>query len=402
MIASRPFFAALAGICAALLQFAGALKTTPPLAALPFDLSLVAAAGLCGLLPLLLAGGGWRIGRALAWPLLGAAGLWLWWVVAAAWSMHGAMAQGKLLPMVLLGPVMLLAGLLVGADDAGRRAFGAWVVGIGIFVAVAVAWGLATDGVVLGGRVGADPARTRVQYQLAGLAVATAAGLVATWLVELRRPVPLLAAGGLLLGLMAAVFIPGGRAAALAMAGVVALMPAVSLWLRGLRGAAVLWLLACLATGMGGLGWLLGDPDRAEGIRTIERVMGDPSDGPEERLAMWNAALRLVDGVGIGPGSYPQAAGFGADAGKHPHNHALEALTEGGLPGLILWLLAFGGAALVALSRLPQVAPGRVAAIGALVLPVAITVMVSTDLSNRMAWFALGLALSLAVERRGV
>ena len=86
----------------------------------------------------------------------------------------------------------------------------------------------------------------------------------------------------------------------------------------------------------------------------------------------------------------------------HPHNHALEALTEGGLPGLALWLLAFGGAALLALAKLPRVEPGRAAAIGALVLPVAITVMVSTDLSNRMAWFALGLALSLSVERRDV
>jgi hypothetical protein len=32
-----------------------------------------------------------------------------------------------------------------------------------------------------------------------------------------------------------------------------------------------------------------------------------------------------------------------------------------------------------------------------MVLPVALTVLVSTDLGNRMAWFALGLALSLGV-----
>jgi O-antigen ligase len=147
---------------------------------------------------------------------------------------------------------------------------------------------------------------------------------------------------------------------------------------------------------------VLADPGRFDGIRTIERILGDPADGPEERLAMWRAALRMVDGLGIGPGGFPQAAGFGADPGMHPHNHALEALTEAGLPGLVLWLLAFGGAALVALARLPRVAPERAVAIGTLVLPVAVTVMVSTDLSNRMAWFALGLALSLAVERRHV
>jgi hypothetical protein len=34
----------------------------------------------------------------------------------------------------------------------------------------------------------------------------------------------------------------------------------------------------------------------------------------------------------------------------------------------------------------------------ALVLPVALAAMVSTDLGNRMVWFALGLALSAGLE----
>ena len=119
---TAPLFAGLAGITAALLQFAGALKTTPALAGLPFDLTLVCGLALCGLLPLLLAGGGWRFSRALALPLLGAAGLWLWWVVASVWSVNGNAAMAKLVPIVLVGPVMLVAGLLVGADATGRQA----------------------------------------------------------------------------------------------------------------------------------------------------------------------------------------------------------------------------------------------------------------------------------------
>lgn len=401
MIGAAPFLAGLAGLCAALLQFAGALKTTPPLDALPFDLTVAAALALCGLLPLMLAGGGWALGRGLALPLLGAAAMWVWWVVAATWSVNADAAVAKLLPMVLVGPVMLAAGLLIGADAASRSAMAGAVLLIGVFVGAAVAWGLATDGVVLGGRVGADPSRIRVQYQLAGLAVASAAGLAATWLVASRGvAIPLFAAA--LAGLLAASLIPGGRAAMLATGGVVLLMPAVSLWLRGRRRAAVGWLVAVLVAGVLGASWLFADPGRADGIRGIARAFGDPADGPEERRAMWQAALRMFDGAGIGPGGYPQAAGFGADAGMHPHNHALEALTEAGLPGLVLWLLAFGGAALVALARLPIVEPGRAAVIGALVLPMAITVMVSTDLTNRMAWFAMGLALSLGVSRARV
>jgi hypothetical protein len=399
---TAPLFAGLAGIAAALLQFAGALKTTPALAGLPFDLTLVCGLALCGLLPLLLAGGGWRFSRALALPLLGAAGLWLWWVVASVWSVNGNAAMAKLLPIVLVGPVMLVAGLLVGADAAGRQALARTVICLGVFTGAAVAWGVANHAVVLGGAIGADPARIRVQYQLVGLAVATAAGLVATGLVVARGGLALALRGILLLGLAAAVLIPGGRAAFLAMGAVVALMPALLLWLRGTPSRAMLWLAALLLIALAGLVFVLSAPERFNGIRTIERILGDPADGPEERLAMWRAALRMVDGLGIGPGGFPQAAGFGADPGMHPHNHALEALTEGGLPGLVLWLLAFGGAALVALARLPRVAPERAVAIGTLVLPVAVTVMVSTDLSNRMAWFALGLALSLAVERRHV
>ncbi|OYW09089.1 MAG: O-antigen polymerase, partial [Rhodospirillales bacterium 12-71-4] len=99
-------------------------------------------------------------------------------------------------------------------------------------------------------------------------------------------------------------------------------------------------------------------------------------------------------------GAFTIAAGHGEWRGLYPHNHALEVLAEAGLPGLLLWLGAFGGAAWVVLRRAFLVPPARLAAIAALVLPVAMTVLVSTDLGNRMAWFALGLALSLGVTAR--
>jgi len=105
---------------------------------------------------------------------------------------------------------------------------------------------------------------------------------------------------------------------------------------------------------------------------------------------------------GLGPGGFPPAIGVGQDRGFHPHNHAIEALVEGGAVGLALWLLSFAGAALFMLARLPRVAPERAAMILALTLPIALTAMVSTDLGNRMVWFALGLALSLGVEARRV
>jgi hypothetical protein len=70
------------------------------------------------------------------------------------------------------------------------------------------------------------------------------------------------------------------------------------------------------------------------------------------------------------------------------------------LPGLALWLLAVGGAGVAALALGARADPGRAARIAALTLPMAVAVMVSTDLGNRMAWFALSLALSLGLEAR--
>jgi O-antigen ligase len=143
------------------------------------------------------------------------------------------------------------------------------------------------------------------------------------------------------------------------------------------------------------------NPADAERLRTIERLTSD-SAGLEARLGLWAAALDWAGRAapfGLGTGGFTIAAGHGERRGLYPHNHALEALAEGGLPALLLWLGAFGGAVPVALRVLRQadMAPRRVAEVAAMVLPVALTVMVSTDLGNRMAWFALGLTLSLGV-----
>ena len=145
---------------------------------------------------------------------------------------------------------------------------------------------------------------------------------------------------------------------------------------------------------------LAADPALAEGFRTLERLLENGLDA-SARPALWSAALALSGEAmpwGLGTGGFSLAAGFGERRGLYPHNHALEALVEGGLPGLALWLLAFGGGLLLLLRRLPRLSGPRAAALVALVLPMAISVMVSTDLGNRMAWFALGLALSAAVE----
>jgi O-antigen ligase len=390
------------GALAAVLQFAGALKSLPLLSRLPVDLSLAAAALLLPSLALLLLVRRWHLDRALALPLLGCAGLPCWLVLAGSWSAAPAVLAEKLPQVVLLGPPMLLAGVLVGADAPTRRRFCAAVVAIGLLVGAAVAWGVATGQVVLGGAVGADPSRIRVQYQLAGLAIACAAGLAAVRLVE-ARGAGRLGWCGLTLALALAVLVPGGRAAFLALGLSVAGAPALRLWLAGRRLGALAWLGGIALAGLGGLALLLATPGWGNGLRTLERILGDPATATSARQVLWAEALHwggLAAPFGLGTGGFGIASGSGDSRALHPHNHALEALAEGGLPGLALWLLAFGGGVVLAFGLAGRVAPGRAARIAALTLPLALTAMVSTDLGNRMVWFGLGLLLSLCVEAR--
>ncbi|WP_245906105.1 O-antigen ligase family protein [Teichococcus aestuarii] len=395
----------LAGAAAAILHLAGALKSTPLGAALPVDLTLLAGALLLPLLAVLGLTRRWWLHPGLGPPLAGAALLWLWLVLAGSWSGSRAILAAKLPEVVLLAPVMLLAGLAVGADAGARRLAVAVTLASGPLVAVSVAVGLATGQVVLGGMAGtAGPDMLRVQYQLAGLAIACAAGLSAVRLVESRGWAGRLLWGGLTALLAAASLLPGGRTALAALVLAVLLVPALRCWSAGAPRRALGWVALAALGAAAALATLLLDEDAASGLRTLERLTQGDLEG-SARPALWRAALAWGAETlpwGLGTGGFTPAAGHGERRGLYPHNHLLEAWAEGGVPGLLLWLLAFGGGGLLLLLRCRQVAPARVARIAALVLPVALAAMVSTDLGNRMVWFALGLALSIGVGARRV
>lgn len=160
------------------------------------------------------------------------------------------------------------------------------------------------------------------------------------------------------------------------------------------------WVGLAAGAGLLGLLVLLADPTRAEGLRTLERFTGEGL-AASARPVLWAEAVHWAGETlpwGLGTGGFTLAAGNGERRGLYPHNHALEALVEGGLPGLLLWLGAFGGGVALLLGRLRALPAGAAGRLVALVLPVALGAMVSTDMGNRMVWFALGLALSAGLE----
>jgi hypothetical protein len=388
--------ALLAGALAALLQLAGGLKTAPPFVALPFDVTLVALLMLLPLLALLAVTRRWAVEPALALPVAAAALLALWLVVAGSWTASRSVAAAKLPEVVLAGPVMIAIGLLVGAEPRARAALVVTSVLIGLGLVALIG-----RGVVSGPAVLLPGGEARLHHQLAGLALAIAAGLAALRLTE-ARGVARAVWFALVLVLAAAGLIPGGRTALIALGLGVALAPALRFVLDGRVAAAAGWIAACGAALGLGLLILMLHPAEMERLRSLHRLTADMA-GFEARLGLWSAALAWAGEaapLGLGTGGFPIAAGHGERRGLYPHNHALEVLAEAGLPGLLLWIGAFGGGLVVALRARHRVAPHRVAEIVAMVLPVALTIMVSTDLGNRMAWFALGLALSLGVVVR--
>ena len=391
----------LSGAASALLHLAGALKSIPLIGGLPIDFTIFMAAIALPMLMLCALTRAWVISPEIGLPLAAIGALWLWLVLAGCWSASGAVLAAKLPEIILFGPIMLLAGLVVAGDEAALRGFCAGIIGAGAAVAASLAVNLAGGSVVRGGLPGADPEKWRIAYQVTGLAIATAAALAAVQWAEARGALPGLLSLGAALALAVGALLPGGRAALVALALCLASGPVLVLLRQRKPGLAALWLLASLGLAGAALVFLGGEPSRT--LHTLERILAPNMLESSGRGPLWEEALRLAGQTmpfGLGTGGFSLAAGFGEWRGRHPHNLGIEALAEVGLPGFALWLIAFGGAAYV-FWRLGRTTPSwRVARLLMLCLPMAVTLQVSTDLGNRMAWLALGLALGIGVTAR--
>ena len=388
----------LAGAATALLHLAGALKSIPLIGYLPIDFTILSATLALPLLVLCAMTRRWVVAPDIGLPLAAIGSLWLWLVLAGCWSASGAVLAAKLPEITVLGPIMLLAGLVVAGDDSALRGFCAGVLGAGALVAVSLAANLAGESVTLGGLPGADPEKWRIAYQVTGLAIATAAALAAVRWAEAHGAWTGFFWLASALALAFGALLPGGRAALLALALCLAAGPVLILQGRKKPVQAALWLLVLFGLGAAAPGFWGSETNQT--ARSLERVFAPNILESSGRGPLWGEALNLAGQAmpfGLGTGSFSLAAGFGEWRGRHPHNLGIEALVEAGLPGFALWLIAFGGTAFV-FWQLGRTAPSwRVARLLMLCLPMAVTLQVSTDLGNRMAWLTLGLALGIGV-----
>ena len=291
-----------AGGAAAALHFAGALKSAPLLAGLPFDLTLLArAAAAGGAAALLAAARRWRAGsraRPAARGACGAAGCgWCW---PAAWSASRQRRCGE-----------AASTRCCWARRCSLRAW--WWRGDGRGAARAFAGAVLAIGLLVGGR---HRLGHRDRPRGAGRRGRRA---IPTWCACSTRspgsPSPRppgwrrcarrrrgLAARAAWLGLALPAL--GGRGAAAGRArgagrrwrSALALAPAHrGCGARGGAGAALVWPGALLGAGAAGAaGAAAAIPALSAGLRTLERLTGEAmSRDPPARLALWREALRL-------------------------------------------------------------------------------------------------------------
>jgi len=387
--------AVLLGLAAAGLQFAAALKGLPGLAHLPFDLTpplLVLAAGLAACR---LALHPHRIGAEAALLVSLQALLALWLVIAGAWSAGPETLPRKLAEIALVAPAMLLAGLAVAAHPAAFAAFAAGCAGIGLAVALAVPVAVAAGIAVLGGA--ADAETIRVQYQVATLALAAGAAVLAAGAVTAQGLARLLRVAGVAILTLAALA-TSGRAGLAGLAAAVVLAPAAVLAARGRWRAAVALAAGIAATLAAGLAVLLALTDPTGVPRTLARFLDGALGAGAVRPALWAEAWRLASPLGLGPAGFAPAAGLGDRRGWHPHSLGLEALAEGGVPAaaLLLAILLACGATLI--RRLRAVPPAQLGATVGFACVALAQAATSTDLGNRMAWLWVGIVGGLAVR----
>lgn len=387
--------AVLLGLAAAGLQFAAALKGLPGLAHLPFDLTPPLLFLVLGLTAARLALHPHRIGPEPAAVIGVQALLALWLVAAGAWSGSTEALPRKLAEIVLLAPAMTLAGLAVAAHPAAFAGFAAGCAGVGLAVALGVPLAVAAGIAVLGGA--ADAETIRVQYQVATLALAAAAAVLAAGAVTARGIARMLRIAGVA-GLVLAALATGGRAGLAGLAAAVVLAPSAVLAARGRRVAALALACATGAALAAGIALVLALTDPAGLPRTLARFLDGALGAGAVRPTLWAAAWQLAAPLGLGTAGFAPAAGLGDLRGWHPHNLGLEALAEGGVPAAALLAAIVVVCIATLVRRARDVPPAQLGATVGFACVAAAQAATSTDLGNRMAWLWVGLVAGIAVR----
>jgi len=383
---STPVRDAVAPFACVLLLFSGAIKSSPLLAFLPFDLTLVAAALVCLGLAVKVAVDGLAFSvdpRAVAFF---AAFLPAWF-----FGVQNDYVDSKMQGM-LLTAVAMLGSFYLLSSEVRRKRWAMWFVVLGGFVLLNT---LAFPNVEAVGRLAAEGSNTITAGRATGAAL-----IVVFSLLLVTRGARRLALLGLTAVFAYGMLETGSRGPVLAAALAVI---AVALFVNqsGRIRRIVLVGLGLVA------GWLFISSSDSLGVGRIQAAFVTDGAATESRDAIWGAALRYLSNApesftGVGWANFQSVLRNGEALAsgdrQYPHNLLLETLVEGGL------VAGLATAVFVALS-LVRLRRSAATPIGVVLFAMAVfftvNAMVSGDVNdNRMMWATLAVAWAVPVRPR--
>lgn len=377
------------GAGAAVLHFSGAIKSLPGIVSLPFNftpplfLTMTLLAIYCLLQP------DYRIRLSAVVYLLLQIVFVQWMLYSSLWSNAQNTLTTKLLDLVVMAPLTTLIAFAVSGHSLSFRAFSDMVVVIGILVALWLLFGLSQNLLVLGGP--GDLGVLRVQYQITGLAITTAANIIFSQ-TALNWPCRWLNRSFIFILLLVGCIISGGRAALIAfiLSCLVTLSVAFGIRRKKLCFRVSYFLISLL------VGIILSDNFFHVFSMKNHRIVIFFSDivtnlTSNVRISLWSIGIRRSSLIGFGLGGFSPTVGLGDVRRWHSHNLFFESKFEGGFLGFcFFFLLSFFAFALMIMNRQCISVDQFIISIGFFFIFL-LQSFTSTDLGNRMAWMWLGL-----------
>lgn len=300
-----------------------------------------------------LGGGLMALERLFVFSIVLFVSLWL-----IAWSNHGLDmagrdAAGRMLRLLLIVPIFLFIRRLDGRDEAWwlGLVLGGWITGL-------FAWWFFLTGQVATYEQRVEGATNPIYF--GGITLAMAMMLLPKLMEPNARLLSRWWVGGAIVMAFSASLFSGSRGAWLALIPLLVLFSLTlgrryGLWWRvGLPAVAgvcalVILLIPAVPT----------SERFVEGFLEIQQLtQGEMTEGAlGRRWQMWTLAMAAMEGhwwTGIGPGEFARQLQTAINQGqisellaqyRHPHSQYLSALTDGGIPLLVAWILLLASAA---------------------------------------------------------
>ena len=375
------------GFVAAMMHFAGALKSVIFLRDFPIDVTIVSFALCLVILALRFQIFIKNVSISASFYFLCLSLFCCYFLILATWTNMQSAGYQKLFDIIVLAPLITILAVSVGSNANAFDGFCKAVVIISIFVFIASLGTLLLGYAKIGGSI--DNNTVRIQYQLVGLLFASGAVISASSFAN-EFPKKAVRHISVFFVFLLGNFFTGGRAS-LAAALVGTLLSIVVLTVIQSQYRLKIYFLLVLVSSMCALSLLVFSHIFGIDFFGLRRVIEKGGIDFGVRAALWEIALSKASVSGIGVAAFAAVAGLGDLRKWYVHHLWLESLVEGGIFGFVVFSLMIVTAICSFVQGFRIIPVKQYAIVGGFMVIGFVQMFTSTDLGNRMGWFWLGL-----------